>query len=510
MYIINEILPKIRIYQSIENEIIFKDDMYLLGCKKEKIKIRSIEGLKKVFKEFIMRELNNINKTEDHNKLEVINESNIFRNILSCYFQIEIEDIELIINQLAFDILYDKYIEDSPKITLNEYCTKNLRYGWDGLVNISEDMLTFEKSLDNEKLIERIKKEITTSNKYQNNNKLTDFLKSLIREFKFVENNGAVNLEDLATYADELIGAYKEATDATNKKMAAEIKYEAKIINNPALRADAIKLAINPELRIKRFTLLNRPGKKDITRRKCEWDYLYYNANPKLITYKQYRRKLKVNKSMGNYHNEHFIKDFQNYDSFIQTFMEKLGDSSKDYFDKSLEFYHLEIYKRLDFIYKLAVRMESGGFNEIDREHFLVKRFCPNVYYLSVNNDNSYIYEMDKHKYYRPLLFIEDLWQQRNQFDEKQYFDRWFKYHFIRARVYEVFHYHFEYVSDNYDDISTFIRNDYNILSYHESNKIWLNKEIVKKREQDIRIKNAIKINDALFGKSEKRLPYEM
>lgn len=85
--------------------------------------------------------------------------------------------------------------------------------------------------------------------------------------------------------------------------------------------------------------------------------------------------------------------------------------------------------------------------------------------------------------------------------------DKWVKYYFIRAKIYELFKYHFQFVSDDYDDISDFINKHYNILQYHEPKKIWIQEDKKHKVDRERRVTKALEINEALFGKSDKRYP---
>jgi hypothetical protein len=102
----------------------------------------------------------------------------------------------------------------------------------------------------------------------------------------------------------------------------------------------------------------------------------------------------------------------------------------------------------------------------------------------------------EKNKYYRPLLFIEQMWQEKNLLDDdSQNIEVSEAFYLIRAKAYEFFNYYYEYDSNDYEDISNFIRRHYNIQSYHEKDKEW---------ENNIRIEIVEKINDVLFSEWEK------
>ena len=113
---------------------------------------------------------------------------------------------------------------------------------------------------------------------------------------------------------------------------------------------------------------------------------------------------------------------------------------------------------------------------------------------------NNYPIYDDKNKYYRPLPFLEILWLEKNQLDHIKNYDISTEYNIVRAKAYELFNYNYKFVSNDYNDITNFIRNHYNMQSYHEKNKEWTyteNKEKYRKK----RIENVVMINKALFGK---------
>ena len=76
----------------------------------------------------------------------------------------------------------------------------------------------------------------------------------------------------------------------------------------------------------------------------------------------------------------------------------------------------------------------------------------------------------------------------------------------VRAKVYELFKYTYDFDSEDYDDIEQFVRTHYNVSKYHTPKKDWFNNE-KKSRKQTLRIQNADSINKALFWDSDKRLP---
>lgn len=252
---------------------------------------------------------------------------------------------------------------------------------------------------------------------------------------------------------------------------------------------------------------LNLTAKKP----KCIWDYLYYNHNLNL-TYRQYRRQ--VTKKNRNYSYEEFIRDLKEYNDFVKKLLPMNNESSEKYFVKSMEYYALESYKRIDFIFNIINTIPEMDIKEINKNHFLVKRFCPRVLVLFENNNELQV--SYKNKYYRPLFFIEELIQQKLQNDNLSYAiceDLLSKYQYIRAKTYELFNYYYEYNSCDYNEIKMFIEHCYNMREYHEKNEIWkiIEDKEWKDMDSDMKlqikklVQNFIKINDALFWEATDR-----
>jgi len=66
-------------------------------------------------------------------------------------------------------------------------------------------------------------------------------------------------------------------------------------------------------------------------------------------------------------------------------------------------------------------------------------------------------------------------------------------FYIFRAKIYELYKSSYEFDSNNYEEISIFIRTHYNMQSFHIENKKWNN---------DV-IKNVENINNALFPERE-------
>lgn len=214
------------------------------------------------------------------------------------------------------------------------------------------------------------------------------------------------------SFDSETAEGINRAKKAAAKMMAEQLKYEAELKGHPILVAEAEKLGI-PSNRhsdyLNNFKSLNKSYSTDKKKYKYEWDQIYYNGNHKLITSKQFRRGLQIGKHFSY---DDFENCYKTYDRFVKKFMPDLTDSNRVKFFKSMDFYNLEIYKRLDFIYKLAVKMKKDGLTDIDRNHPMVKRFHPEIQQIYINNDR--LEDFPRIKYYRPFLLIEKTFLESN------------------------------------------------------------------------------------------------
>ena len=240
-----------------------------------------------------------------------------------------------------------------------------------------------------------------------------------------------------------------------------------------------------------------------------------------MITYRQFRRQ-PMRDSNTSY--ETLLKDLNEYDDFVKKILPVDNESVNKYLKKMMEYYYLESYKRIDFMLILANPMLKIDIPVSDRNNIFLKRFCPKVLYPF--DDKGRLGFDIKYNYYRPLLMIEqELFRQiraGKDVDIHKYGIQLQKYQIIRAKAYEIFKYHAEYVlpdykgEENYNtykEIKNFIQQYYNLKSYHDTNEVW---EIIKSSDwkhmdegTKLRAKNILRnfnsINEALFWKSPNR-----
>lgn len=440
-------LPLYTDYHLLDKEIVLcKNGSELkLAEKKCRLKISSIEKLTRIFEKLVLAivEIFHTNSICDIAGTPFVSKDKERHSLAALHMYSYHLDfthlkIDLLVQQLIFDVLFDKYLNEAEKITLGKYSKQ-------------------------------------------------------ISSMLYTDKPQRLTAED-AIYR--------------NLKRGIEHNYLMKKLS-PQLREDLVLLGVDPDKYNQYFNpkVKENPNKK---KPKPVWDYFYYNRN--MITYRQYRRELKKD---GNYSYEQFVKDLTEYNGFVKKLLPAYNESPKKFFTMSMDYYVLESYKRIDFICKLITTIPKERIAEIDREHFWVKHFHPCVLIPYEKNNNLYFAE--KCKYYRPLFLIEEALhkhqQDANKLDLSFYADQLLKHHIIRAKAYELFKYHFEYISSDYSEIKKFILQSYNMLSYHNSNKLckflegnsWNNLDNTSKKQIKIFLHDFIQINKALFWDSPKR-----
>ena len=503
-----DMFPTIFDYSHFKKTIKLTDGVYSISDKVNKVTVTTISELRKLAEEYVNIVFNMDSARAEYTGYDYLTP---FRN------QIE---TELLVNQLIFDVLYDKFKIDSSQMTLYHYC-ENYIDVCDELYDAIYDEIYNDSEVDDcDAYNVTFKLFLECYKRVRLTTESPDKAKDTI--FRDIENK-AKNEPDLAKDFDKARETLREYIhilfdDVTKEKrrnaiknahelMREEIKREIGIMNNPAIREQGTQLGVDPDLFFEYFSTLNEPLQDNIKKPQYVWDYIYYNATPHLVTSKQYRRTLKRD---SNTSYVRFAQELDYYDKFIQRTFEVVDGDSKCYYTQSMNYYHLEKYKKLDFMYKLAMRMRANKslcreLSEFGSKHFFVKRYTPEVC-CPFDVDGKVHYKMEQ-RYYPPLVFVDELFQEQGRFQNQKYFDIWHKHHLIRAKVYELFRYHNTFALEDYDDITHFIRKDYNILSYHDTNKVWGDVGEKVTKEQKELIKNVVAINDTLFWKSNDRDP---
>ena len=420
----NNLLLIITSYYNLDKEIIIDHNNIKLGQKKKRKIITTIEELRNTFNEYMPEVL------KAHCWLQP-------NDPLPSYLS---EDkMKLLIDQIMFDVLFEKYLFKSEKISASEYARRMGEY------NIGSP----------------------------------DSARQSIRRQK------------------------KDFFDLVNE--------------SPPLLKQVMLLGLSSDEFNSCFT--DKGDKKP----KFMWDYYYYNRN--MITGKQYKRNLKKD---SNYSYETFIGDLNIYNEFVEKMLPVENDSPKKFFEKTMDFYFLESYKRIDFILKVANIISYTGL-DLTELKFLLNWFTPLIY--QPYEKNGLLNYGEIYKYYRPLLIIEDKMQNEiiknndiTRDDLLDYQRSLDNYRFLRARMYEIFKYNCEFSISNanshsyikdyeYSEIKEFMTQCYNLYAYHQSNEIWKTIKNIKweKKFSDndqyiIELfKNFFKINDLLFSERSKQ-----
>lgn len=359
-------------------------------------------------------------------------------------FNTDDEDKTLLVDQLVFDVLFDKYLRESKRMTRNEYA----EYLAKKFCSDKSDKISFAHAA---------------------NERLT-----------------------------RAMGAYHDRMTYSN------LGEQLELLGN-----------VPKECYISYYI----PQMKDnLSKNKPQyiWDLLWYNSYLPLSA-RQYRRQL--TKENRNYSYEAIFNDLKEYNHNVTKLLPVEHEEYKKYFRMSMDYYVLECYKRIDFMFKLISFLPQTEIKKINKEHPLVKRFHPMVLVPVINNGELCYFE--KCKYYRPLFMIESEMHKKilqeialgGAFDYSKYYTQLWKFQIIRAKAYELFKYHNEFDSIDYEEIKDFLCKCYDMRSYHQSNDIWKIIQNMKwdkmsgERKQQIidQLRKFISINDALFWKSPDR-----
>ena len=269
--------PLITDYSRIDKEIIVENNVISFGNRKVKKQIRSIADLEKVISNLI-----SLVYTAQHNlNAYVMREGMPFVEFSHC--NPNEEDMRLLTHQIILDILYDKYRDESQRLTLNEYCTNFINHDWDNsiynalesenpgitLAFYDEFFKAVPKEFTKEEyessiVAKEIADEVTTDegeNLKDNYIELLSFIEKY--HYKLAENTNACLQECFKKYLGDMYDELVKKKKAAYNAMIEEIDREFKIMSDPVLKDDAGRLGVEPDLFLKYFTTLNKPGKKD-------------------------------------------------------------------------------------------------------------------------------------------------------------------------------------------------------------------------------------------------------
>lgn len=118
--------PKVIDYSYLEHELIISEDGELkLGSIKKKQEIKTIDELRTKMKELVLYS-KDVLYGSIWDKIVDSTEEQERKQVLDDYFSIKDEDMNLLVNQLIFDVLFYNYMQEdfNHEIKLTEYCDK--------------------------------------------------------------------------------------------------------------------------------------------------------------------------------------------------------------------------------------------------------------------------------------------------------------------------------------------------------------------------------------------------
>lgn len=195
---------------------------------------------------------------------------------------LNISDTEkvLLIDQLVFDILFDKYLNESELMTRNSYST------------------------------------------YMGNKLYSD------------------------------ISQRKAASHAINECLTRGMKTNHERMSRTGPQEQIKMLGADPN-KYAKFCTPHMRENSHSKKPKFVWEQLYFNSGLDL-TGRQYRRQL--TKENRDYPYERIVHDLNSYNDFVAKLLPAENESYENYFRMSMDYYVLESYKRVDFMFKLIVK----------------------------------------------------------------------------------------------------------------------------------------------------------
>lgn len=442
--ILEDEMSKVINYSYLDHELLISEDGELkLGSIKKKQEIKTINELHMKMKELVLF-AKDVTHRSIWDKIADSTKEQERKQVLDDYFSIKDEDMQLLVNQLIFDVLFYNYMQEDFKneMKLPEYCDKYFFYNFgEKWVRATAAPCDFPSNKETEK-------------------------------------------------------------DTAFHTIDRQAKRFIRIIEKKDLEDACAKIGFDTS-DIKRFaTSRKRP--------KIIWDHFFFASNKDLVTSRQYRRNFTLERK------EDYLKrvsELNNYDKFVEKIMLERdgGNTPEEYFRKSMDFYILETEYRIDFMYELAGILENQVVTKGNRIPFLLNgSHISTVYpYLQQDeNGDTILCFGQRLNTYLPITLIKKSCGRKlsDLLQESDYNPLWDDYliEIYRAKAYELFKYHYVYCFGNYEETSNFIREHYDILSYHQKSKMW--KEIKKEKltpAQKTRLKNIQVINNSLFSEFE-------
>ena len=426
-------------YSNMDREIIViskdktkRDFNIEFGDIKKKKEIKTIEELRKTFEELIlhMRQIFSQYVWDTSTQLHKIPQ---YSQKFDDFTNIKKEDIEFLKNQLVFDLLLEKYRSNDSNqeaMTLNEYC-ENHFYHYDNY------------------------------------------------DDTWVKPTGV-------KFDDDKKDAKQRAVNIMERQIDLEIRF----MERENLVVEDANFKLENDESIRHYKSLKANAKIH----KYFWNCLFLKANPEMIVSHQIRRNFVIEYDDDDHYIDDygiFAKNLNIYDKYVETVMTERRpddlDVNEDYFNKSMYFYDLESIYRVEFMYKLAEILKEKGLINADKIRSLIgNTILPENSYTVVSC--PYIVEHEGTKLlgfeqraniYLPITLAGKSYKRilhdilENTGDYSFLDDCLANIYVIRVDVLELFKYHYTFTSDNYKEISDFLRENYDARLYHDKDKMW-------------------------------------
>jgi hypothetical protein len=400
-------------YRYFDRDLIISEDnnkTVKIGDVKKKNEVKSVYELRSIFEELVWYVQQLFCQSFLDEYASNIDETQLCQ-ALNDYFTdyLRDEDMEFLLNQLVFEVLYSNYCEaDSKKeIKLSEYCAKYFHY--------------------------------FSGDKWERYNQTEDF------------------------QTDSL-----NPREAANKMITRYVKRFVEGMNKPEFAKALEKMGTRRGVDFKNFSEILAKSKN---LPKKMWDLFFLNSNKNLITSRQFKRNIVIESLPDRKKFVREFNAYDKYVETVIT-PRRYDDISKEYVRQSMDFYFLETHSRLDFMYKLAEALETlEDKNEEllnpSKIRFLIEPYSTYVYCPFVKEDekgNTFWGLVKQVRDYNPIILTEKSSKRKlldilRKPDDNPFLDDEV-INFYRAKVLELFKYHHVFVSDNYKEIADFIRNN--------------------------------------------------
>lgn len=340
------------------------------------------------------------------------------------------KDKELLIDQLIFDILFEKYLDDEGEMTLEDYC-------YAICLKFPELASYYDKNYDP-----------SGPNSKQDLQNSIKAMRQIIDEH--IENYSSANNEMHVLMFGVLKDDFVDLMNARSNTYKNIKNIEENKVTKPRVFWDNVFLqhVSFPNLDAKKTNTGRYSKRKLILRRQFEGTYDLKNSNRKY---------------------DDFIIDNKIYGDFIDVLTTGVDLDDKTYFENTMLFYTLETEHRMEYIYNLSIDLANNNFDEIElgSDFCLSSRFDPFVSQPEIV-DNK-IRALATKKYYKSMLLHNKYYQEQFFNNKELKIKASFMFNTrIRAKSFEIFKFYYNFVSNDYSQMNAFIKDHYNLIGYYK------------------------------------------